>query len=364
MDDTKDNSINELLSYMKTTSENVNRAINEYLNDKSSPRSLERMLGRSGYSFNPEAIEKAVIEPSRYILEAGGKRIRPLIMLTAIEAMGKNPDDFLEFSIIPEIIHTGTLIHDDIEDGSELRRNKPTIHKKYGIELAINLGDFMFYFPIVALLDSKKIRKSVKTRILETYQRDMLRLGIGQGVDLVWNRLGIDPSKISESEYFETAYSKTGVLTCMAAEMGAILGGGTKKQVRALGKYGATIGIAFQLQDDILNITESKVADNKGRIGEDITEGKMTLLVIRASKVLPEDDKKRLIEILGMHTTDPALIQEAINLIKKSDAIEYVNKKKEQLVKESIEAIDKALPESKAKERLKQLADFIINRSA
>jgi geranylgeranyl pyrophosphate synthase len=364
MEEAKQESINDLLLYMKVTAENVNKAINEYLNNESSPRNLEKILGRSGYSFSPEAIEKAVIEPSRYILEAGGKRIRPLLMLTAIEALGKNPEDFLEFSIIPEIIHTGTLIHDDIEDGSELRRNRPTIHKKYGIDIAINLGDFMFYFPMVALLDSKKIRKSVKTKLLETYQRDMLRLGIGQGIDLLWHKLGVDPLKISESEYMQAAYSKTGVLTSMAAEMGAILGGGNKKQIRALGKFGATIGIAFQIQDDILNITESKVADNKGGIGEDITEGKITLLVIHALKVLPESERQRLIEIFRMHTTNPELIREAIAIIKKSNAIEYAAKKKEELVKESIDAIDKVLPESKAKERLKLLADFIINRSA
>ncbi|MGC8652261.1 MAG: polyprenyl synthetase family protein [Candidatus Micrarchaeia archaeon] len=357
------NKLDGLVALMKSTAEEVNTEIDRYLIDNSSPRSLENLLGRSGYQFDSDAIAKAVIEPSRYILEAGGKRIRPMLLLTVVEALGKNPKDYIEFSIIPEIIHTGTLIHDDIEDNSELRRNRPTIHKKYGLDVAVNLGDFMFYFPMVALLDSEKVSKSAKVKILDAYQRDMLSLGIGQGIDIIWHRLTVDPLTISEDKYMQTAYSKTGVLTGMAAKIGAILGGATKKQVRLLGRFGATVGVAFQLQDDILNITESKVAENKGTIGEDITEGKITLLVVRAFRKLGETDRKRLVEILNMHTKDASLISEAIGLIKKSGAVEYVDKKKNALIKKSLRDLDKALPDSEAKERLKLLAYFIISRN-
>ena len=354
----------ELLEYMKNIAEKVNKEIEEYLTNESSPRNLEKILGRSGYQFDSEAILKGVIEPSKYILEAGGKRIRPLLMLTIIEALGKNPDDYMEFSVIPEIIHTGTLIHDDIEDNSEMRRNRPTIHKKYGLDIAVNLGDFMFYFPIVALLDSGKVSRSAKTKILDIYQRDMLKLGIGQGIDLAWHRLMIDPMKITEKEYLQMAYSKTGVLTGMAAKIGAVLGGATKRQVNLLGKFGTELGIAFQLQDDILNVSESKVAENKGVIGEDITEGKITLLVIHALHKLSENEARRLVEILNMHTTDQSLINEAIRLISKTGAIEYADRKKQELVEKCLNELDKALPDSKAKERLKLIAEFVISRNA
>ncbi|MCL4373544.1 MAG: polyprenyl synthetase family protein [Candidatus Marsarchaeota archaeon] len=368
MDEHGSNSIDQgkldgLVAFMKGTAEAVNKEIKEYLTNQSSPRSLQNMLGRSGYKFDSVAIEKAVLEPSQYILESGGKRIRPLLLLAVLEAFGKNPNEYIEFSIIPEIIHTGTLIHDDIEDGSDLRRNRPTIHKKYGLDVAINLGDFMFFFPMVVILDSKKLSRSTKMKILDTYQRDMLNIGLGQGIDLAWHRHIIDPLSISEENYMQTAFSKTGVLTGMAAKIGAIIGGATKRQVKILGRYGATLGVAFQLQDDVLNITESKVAENKGVIGEDIKEGQVTLLVVHALKKLGEQDKKRLSEIICMHTSDPALISEAIGLIKKSGAIEYVDHVKDSLVKKCIDDLDKALPESEAKERLKLLAHFVVSRS-
>jgi len=355
--------MNEMLAYMKSTADLVNNAIEEYLNNESSPRNLEKLLGKSGYQFDSVSIQKAIIEPSKYILQSGGKRLRPFLMLNVIEAFGKNPNDYLEFSIIPEIIHTGTLVHDDIEDNSDFRRGREAVHKKYGIDVALNLGDFLFYFPIVALLDSKKISRSVKTKILEIYQRDMLRLGIGQGTEIAWHRCMTEPTQISENEYMQMAYSKTGVLSAMAAKIGAALGGATKRQINMLGKFGATMGIAFQLQDDILNITESSVSASKGGLGDDISEGKITLLVIHALSKLDESEKKRLIEILNMHTNDSNLKSEAIGLIKKSGAIDYANKKKEELVAKCIKELDKAIPDSQAKERLKLIAYFAMSRS-
>ena len=138
-------------------------------------------------------------------------------MLTKIDALGKYSDDYIEFSMIPEIVHNASLIHDDIEDNSDMRRGAPAVHKKYGIDVGVNLGDFMFYFPVVALLDSSKLTKDTKIRMLEVYQREMLKLTIGQATDIAWHASLVDISNISESQYMQMAYSKTGVLASMAA---------------------------------------------------------------------------------------------------------------------------------------------------
>ena len=353
----------EILEYIKERATEVDININAYLTDRTSVRYLEHLLGRSGYSYDAMALEKSIVQPAKYLLDLGGKRWRPVLMLTVIDALGKDSSDYIEFSIIPEIIHNATLIHDDIEDRSEVRRGSPAVHMKYGIDVALNLGDFMYYFPMVALIDSKKVDNAKKIKMLEVYQKEMLRVCIGQAIDIAWHNMLVDPLKVTESEYLQMAYSKTGVLPNMAAKLGAILGDADDSMIEVLGKFGATIGVAFQLQDDLLNITESDVASNKGGIGDDITEGKITLLTIYTIQKAAGQDRNRLIEILGMHTTDRTLINEAVAILAKYGAHQYAKDIEEKLVTDAWAEVDRALPESDAKRKLKMLAEYLIDRS-
>jgi geranylgeranyl pyrophosphate synthase len=354
---------NEILDYIKQRGLEVDKKIREYLTDTGSARYLGSLLGRSGYEYDQKALAKAVIGPASYLLELGGKRWRPILMLTIIDALGKDSADFIEFSIIPEVIHNGTLIHDDIEDNSDMRRGAEAVHKKYGVDVALNLGDFMFFFPVVALLDSKKLTKETKTKVLEIYQREMLRCTLGQAMDIAWHSSMVDPYNVSESQYLQMAYSKTGVLASMAAKIGGVLGGADDKTIEVLGKFGGSIGVAFQLQDDLLNITESMVSSGKGGKGEDITEGKISLLVVHALSKADVKDKERLREILAMHTKERELISEAIAIIEKYGSDEYTKELEERLVKEAWVNVDKIIPESESKKRLKAMVEFLINRS-
>lgn len=353
----------QIVDYIKSRALEIDKKINEYLSDKTSARYLETLLGRSGYEYDSNAISKAVIEPAKYLLDLGGKRWRPVLMLAVIDALGKDSNEFLEFSIIPEIIHNATLIHDDIEDRSEVRRGAPAVHIKYGVDVALNLGDFMFFFPIVALLDSKKLDRDTKVKFLDIYQKEMLKVTIGQATDIAWHNFLVEPTGISESEYMQLAYSKTGVLASMSAKLGGVLGGADDSTIATLGNFGASIGVAFQLQDDILNVTESGVSENKGGIGEDITEGKITLLTTYTLKHADKTDRDRLIEILRMHTTDKELIREAVSIIGKYGAIDYAKGLEEKVVKNAWKEVDNRIPESDAKKILKSIAEFLIKRS-
>jgi geranylgeranyl diphosphate synthase, type I len=353
----------EIIDYIKGRALDVDAKINSYLTDKTSTRYLETLLGRSGYMYDSKALLKAVIEPAKYLLDLGGKRWRPVLMLAVIDAFGKDSNEYLEFSIIPEVVHNATLIHDDIEDRSETRRGSPAVHIKYGVDVALNLGDFMFYFPVVALLDSKKIQKDAKIRLLEIYQKEMLKVTIGQATDIAWHNFLVDPLKVTESEYMQMAYSKTGVLSSMAAKLGAVLGGADEKTTEIFGTFGASIGVAFQLQDDILNVLESGVSESKGGVGDDITEGKITLLTIYTLAKADEQDRKRLVEILKMHTTDKTLIGEAIKILNKYGAIDYAKNLEQKLISDAWVNVDKMIPESKAKDTLKSMTEFLINRS-
>jgi geranylgeranyl pyrophosphate synthase len=353
----------EMEKYLKERAVRINEVIKEYLNDTNSQRYLGKLLGRSGYEYDSEAVTKGIIEPANYLLGLGGKRWRPILMLEVMEALGKDPKNYVEFSIIPEVVHNGTLIHDDIEDSSEMRRGAESIHVKYGTDVALNLGDFMFYFPMVAVLDSAKLSQDVKMRMLSVYQKDMLKISVGQAIDIAWHRNLVDPMHITESKYLQMVDAKTGVLSSMAAELGGVIGGADDKTVAALGRFGSSIGIAFQIEDDLLNITESRLSEGKGGVGDDIKEGKITLLVIRTLDRASEQDRKRLLQILKSHTEDKDEISEAIAIIDRYDAKAYTKERSRAIVSEAWAALERLLPKSDARDRIKRISEFLIGRT-
>lgn len=354
----------DIVSYLEKKGAEINSVIHEYISVASSPRSIEKLLGRSGYKFDPNALKEGILKPSLYLLEQGGKRWRPSLMLLIIEALGKSPDDYLEFSLIPEVIHNATLVHDDVEDSSPTRRGMPAVHVKYGTDIGVNLGDFMYFFPLNALIDSPKLSEGVKCGVLNIYVKEMTRLSVGQATDIIWHKGSvIDPKTITEDKYLEMANDKTGVLARFACKMGGVLAEADDPTIEALGRFGASIGVAFQIQDDVLNIYPSGVSANKGGVGDDISEGKITLLVVHALSKLKNGEAKRLIEILAMHTKDKELIAEAIALIDKTGAREHVSKVAVRIVTEAWEGIERRLKQSEAKSRIKALSDYLITRT-
>lgn len=350
--------------YLRGMAGRIDEHIDSCLSAISSQAELDGLLGnRSDYSYDVEAIRMGVVEPIRYMLDLGGKRWRPALMLEVISALGKNPDDYMEFAILPEIAHNATLVHDDIEDNSLKRRGADATFVKYGLDVALNVGSIMYYMPVAFILNRGKVDERTKERIFEIYTREIVRVHLGQAIDIVWHRHMVDPLGITEEQYMQMVFSKTGVLPRMAAMLGGALAGADEQTIQALGKFGGTIGVAFQLQDDLLNITESKLSEGKGGVGDDISEGKMTLMVIRALRTAPEADRKRLLGILEAHTKDRTLIREAIAIIDRSGAKDYVTKKERELFDGAWSGLSDRLPESEGKERLRRLAEFLISRN-
>ncbi|MDE1873852.1 MAG: polyprenyl synthetase family protein [Candidatus Micrarchaeota archaeon] len=350
-------------AYLNSRASEVNKTLSEYLATESSDRYIGKLLGRSGYKYHHEALSKAIMEPAWYLLNLGGKRWRPVLMSLMIEALGKDPKTYSEFCLVPEVIHNATLVHDDIEDASDFRRGAPAVHIKYGLDVANNLGDFMYFFPIVALLDSKKMSMKTKNKFLSVYAREMLRVTTGQATDIAWHRFLVDPKKITEQHYLRMVYDKTGVLARMACKLAGVLAEADDATIEAMGNFGATVGVAFQIQDDVLNITRSDVSKTKGGVGEDITEGKISLAVIYALRHSPQKDRNRLLQILKMHTKDQRLRNEAVAIIDTSGAKAYCKRVEEEIVKDAWRQVDRRLKPSKAKDKLKEMADFLISRS-
>ena len=349
--------------YLEETAILVNKTIEKYI-----PRALSReaslfKIDEPRYSYALEALNKAIADPIWEFLDRGGKRWRPALFLLICEALGKRKADMVEFSIIPEVIHNGTLMIDDIEDASEYRRGKPCTYRIFGLDIAINAGNAMYYLPMVTLLESKKeISKKTLIRVYEVYIQEMINLSLGQAMDIAWHRGLANADDVTEKDYLQMCAYKTGTLARMSAKIAAVLCGADEQQVDKLGVFAESLGIAFQMKDDILDLTSIQFTEKKGGRGQDITEGKRSLPVIHTIKIASESDRKRLIEILNMHTSDQKLRDESITIMQKYESIEYTKRFARRIVKTSWNEANELLSDSEAKERLKAFAEFLIER--
>jgi len=341
----------------------INRAIEKYIPRFFSKNAVLFKVNPPRYAYNTEALNKAIAEPVWEFLDRGGKRWRPTLFLLICEALGKNPEDFLDYAIIPEVVHNGTLIIDDIEDASEYRRGKPCTYKIYGLDIAINVGNAMYYLPLLPLMENRdRIGAEKLAKIYEIYVQEMINLSLGQAMDIAWHKGLANADQISEEDYLQMCAYKTGTLARMAAKIAAVLADADEELVEKLGFFAESIGVAFQIQDDILDLTGKEFAKKKGGCGQDITEGKRTLIVIHTLKVANAKDRKRLIEILRMHTTDQKLRDEAIAIMQKYGSIDYAKNFAKRIVEESWRNVEKLLPPSSAKEKLNAFAKFLIER--
>ncbi len=342
----------------------IDKTIEKYIPRTLSSNSVLFRVSPPRYAYNLETLNKAVIEPIWEFLDRGGKRWRPSLFLLICEVMGKKSDDFIDFAIIPEIIHNGTLMVDDIEDSSEYRRGKPCTYKIYGLDVAINAGNAMYYLPLLPLIECKdRVAKESLNDVYEVYVQEMINLSIGQAMDIAWHRGLADANRIGEDDYLQMCAYKTGTLARMAAKIAAILASADLEVVEKLGQFAESLGVAFQMQDDILDLASAEFAEKKGGRGQDITEGKRSLPVIHTLMVAETNDRNRLIEILNMHTSEQKLRDEAIAIMQKYNSIEYTKDFAKRMVKESWDAVERLLPASENREKLKAFADFLVERN-
>jgi len=350
--------------FLEETAPLIDKAIEKYIPRKFSKSAVLFKVNSPIYSYTIEPLNKAIADPIWDMLDRGGKRWRPALFLLICEALGKNSDYCLDFSIIPEVIHNGTLVIDDIEDNSELRRGKPCTYKIFQTDIAVNAGNSMYYLPLLPLMVQRtKISFEVQRDIYEVYVQEMINLSMGQAMDIAWHRGIANADELSEDDYLQMCAYKTGTLARMAAKMAAVLAGADRPLVEKLGRFAESIGVAFQMQDDILDLTGKEFAKKKGGVGQDITEGKRSLMVIFTLRKANSANKKRLIEILNMHTSDQQLRDEAIALMQKYGAMEHVKQTAERMVMESWSEAESLLPKGQAKKKLKAFAEFLIKRN-
>jgi len=336
----------------------IDREIEKVVPREISGKWVELMTGKPQYAHDSGALTKGLSEPVWSLLDRGGKRWRPSLTLLACGAAGGKEEDALPFTPLPELMHNGTLIVDDIEDGATQRRGEDAVHLIFGNDIAINAGNSIYFLPLVLLyrnlqnIDSKK-----RLQVYDLYGEEMVRVSFGQAQDIVWHN-GL-AENINEEKYLQMCVFKTGVLARFSSRLGAIIGSAPDDIVSAFGRFGESIGIGFQIQDDILNL--QPVSQKWGKhIGEDISEGKQTLLTIHALEKSGEHEK--LAKILESHTKKEDDIGEAIRIITDSGAIEYAQKRSGEIVESAWKDLEKMLPESDYKKLLREFAVFCVKR--
>ncbi len=293
----------------------------------------------------PEELYKA----SRYLVDAGGKRLRPAVLILAAEAVGSDLKSVLPAAVAVELVHNFTLIHDDIMDKDDIRRGMPAVHKIWGDAGAILAGDTLYSkaFEILSKVENEPLRI---LKCMDILSKTCTEICEGQWLDIEFEKR----ERVTESEYIEMVEKKTSVLYAAAAKIGALLGGASDETAYALFEYGRLIGIGFQMYDDVLDMVTPQEVLGKVR-GSDLMEGKHTLIVIDAFK------KGVKLDIFGKGEVTQEETDKTVRILTECGSIGYVKDLAISYINEGKAKLD-ALPDCPEKELLLQIADYMISR--
>ena len=286
---------------------------------------------------------------SFYIVNGGGKRIRPLLVLLSARASGYDGTDHINLSAIIEFIHTATLLHDDVVDASEMRRGQETANAVWGNEASVLVGDFLYSRAFEMMVEVNN------ARIMEIMAHTTNTIAEGEVLQL----LNTNDAETSEASYLEVIRCKTAKLFEAASQVGAVISGMPREKEEALARYGMHIGAAFQLIDDVLDYTASSEQMGKN-LGDDLAEGKPTLPLIHAMRV--GSDEQAAIIRNAIQTGGREHIDAVLKIIESTDALAYTSRAAQKEAHLAIEAID-PVQESPYKDALIALAEFSVKRN-
>ncbi len=303
-------------------------------------------------------LDRFLYAPLRAFSENGGKRHRPLICLIACRAVGGDPARARSCAAAIEHFQSAALIHDDIADNGQLRRGKPCLYLTEGVGLAINCGDLDLTLVTEAVLNDPVLDDATRVRVMRELTAMTMRTIEGQALDLGWVRderfdLGVD-------DYLRMATLKTAHYSgAVPLACGAIIGGGSEAQVEALRSFGLDTGLAFQIQDDLINLVGSDTAKD---FRTDITEGKRTLVAVHALADPAAHDEVEA--ILRSGSSDPAVLARAVELFEETGSIAYAHDVAEQLIARAKTTLAGIELDEGCRALLLDMADFFLTRAS
>lgn len=260
-------------------------------------QALKKIIDSSlvNLSYNTES--ERLTDPVRYVLSIGGKRLRPVLALMACNLFSDKIDE----AVIPvtglEIFHNFTLVHDDIMDKASMRRGFPTVHGKWSLNQAILSGDIMAFMTNDCFLQSPP---HLLQKIFRVFNKAAIEVCVGQQIDMDFEKATI----VSHDEYIRMIELKTAVLIAASVKIGALFGGADDKEAENIYEFGRNLGLAFQIQDDILDTYGDMKVFGKVS-GGDIIAGKKTFPYVKAMEISTSDQRKRLQELYSAETSEP-----------------------------------------------------------
>ncbi|RLF48990.1 MAG: polyprenyl synthetase family protein [Thermoplasmata archaeon] len=294
-------------------------------------------------------------EMMKYYPLAGGKRLRPLIALLVAECVGNRAKEAMPYAIALELTHNFTLVHDDIMDMDMYRRGRKTLHTAYSIPLAINAGDALFARAMELLTEIDLDMKRYKA-LLKEYTSMVRGIAEGQHLDMRFE----ERDYVSVNEYMVMIEKKTALMFKAAAKGGAIIGLGTEEQVKAMAEYGLSLGLSFQIWDDLLDIRSAQELLGKD-VGSDIRNGKKTLLVIYALERMNAYDKRDFMKVFGNKEATDEDVLRAVEILEKYGAIDYAEEKAKMYADKARETL-RMLRDCEEKKILEELVDYMVKR--
>jgi geranylgeranyl diphosphate synthase type I len=272
--------------------------------------------------------------------------------------VGGEAEEAIPAAAAVELIHNFTLIHDDIMDGDDTRRGAPTVHMKYGVPMAINAGDMLFAkaYEAVLMAPGRDAGNSMILKLLEKLTKAVQTVCEGQALDMTFE----NRNSVSEEEYMKMISQKTAALLVASAEMGALVGGGSEKQVNHLGRAMNAAGLAFQIADDVLGATANERVLGKP-VGSDIREGKKTILVCHALNHTETRQKELLLKTLGNKSASAQDIEESVQILRSAGSVDYALKKAEDLTQKAKSELE-SFPKTDARDLMISLVEYFIAR--
>ncbi len=318
---------------------------------------FQKLVESALTSINSKKSPAELYEPVSYFMSLGGKRMRPVLTLLACDLFGGKEDNAINAAIAIELFHNFTLVHDDIMDNAPVRRGKTTVHEKWNTNIAILSGDVIM---VKAYEELCKSNTEVLPRILEVFNSTAIEVCEGQQLDMNFEEL----DAVSIDDYINMIKLKTSVLLAGSLKIGALLGGATEKESDKLYEFGKNIGIAFQLQDDILDVFGEKAKVGK-QVGGDIVANKKTFLLLKALELAKE--KPSLLNELNswMKGEDVSLddkVGAVTNIFMQLDVQRLAKLEMDKYYKKALVMLDSVdVPKSK-KQDLLSLADNLMQR--
>lgn len=316
---------------------------------------LKKIIDRAiiNLSYNTEA--ERLIDPVKYILSMGGKRLRPVICLMSLNLYSDHIDDGIMPATGLEVFHNFTLVHDDIMDQAPVRRNMPTVHTRWNANQAVLSGDVMAFIANECFLQTPA---EYLAKVFRVYNKAAVEVCAGQQLDIDFEKTTI----ISEEEYIRMIELKTAVLLAASAKIGAIIGGADDRESDHLYEFGRNIGLAFQIQDDLLDsYGDARIF---GKIsGGDIVANKKTFLLVKALEIADPDQLKKLHELIqGTDIGADEKVREVIGIYDSLDIRTLTGNLANEHIELAFSQLERVNVKRERKEELERMAYSLIGR--